>query len=83
MKRVGKLMMLSISMAVVFLCNGRLGYWVCDDSYSNSKFNVCYRNGYSGCNSCGFLENVAMTKVLIMGIICGIVTTWNSFSYRW
>ena len=78
MKRVGKLMMLSISMAVVFYAMVVLaiGYVMTPTQIANSMS----ATGMVTADAIAVaFSNVAMTKVLIIGGLCGIVTTWNSF----
>lgn len=78
MKRVGKLMMLSISMAVIFYAMVVLaiGYVMTPTQIEESMSTT----GMVTADAIAVaFSNVAMTKVLIIGGLCGIVTTWNSF----
>lgn len=78
MKRVGHLMILSIGMAVVFyaMVVFAIGYVMTSAQITESM-------GSTGMVTADAIavafSNVAMTKVLIIGGLCGIVTTWNSF----
>ena len=78
LKRLGRLMILSIALAVVFyaMVVVAIGLLMNPAQIQESM------------NSTGMVtadaiavafSNVAMTKVLIIGGLCGIVTTWNSF----
>lgn len=78
MKRVGRLIMLSIGMAVVFYAMVVLaiGYVMTPSQIEKSMAET----GMVTADSIAVaFSNVAMTKVLIIGGLCGIVTTWNSF----
>ena len=78
MKRVGYLMMLSIAMAVVFYAMVVLaiGYVMTPSQIEESMLST----GMVTADAIAVaFSNVAMTKVLIIGGLCGIVTTWNAF----
>ena len=78
LKRLGRLMIASIGMAVVFyaMVVVAIGYVMNPTQISQSM-------GDTGMVTADAIaiafSNVAMTKVLIIGGLCGIVTTWNSF----
>ncbi|TYK32209.1 APC family permease [Bacteroides pyogenes] len=78
LKRLGRLMIASIGMAVVFyaMVVVAIGYVMSPTQISQSM-------GDTGMVTADAIaiafSNVAMTKVLIIGGLCGIVTTWNSF----
>lgn len=78
MRRVGKLMMLSIGMAVIFYA-----FVVLAIGYVMTPAKIEESMTISGLVTADAIavafSNVAMTKVLIIGGLCGIVTTWNSF----
>lgn len=78
MKRVGYLMMLSIGMAVVFYAMVVLaiGYVM---SPAQIKESMSSTGMVTADAIAVAFSNAAMTKVLIIGGLCGIVTTWNSF----
>lgn len=78
MKRVGHLMMLSIGMAVVFYAMVVLaiGYVM---TSAQIKESISSTGMVTADAIAVAFSNVAMTKVLIIGGLCGIVTTWNSF----
>lgn len=78
MKRVGYLMMLSIGMAVIFYAMVVLaiGYVMTPAQIKESMSST----GMVTADAIAIaFSNAAMTKVLIIGGLCGIVTTWNSF----
>jgi basic amino acid/polyamine antiporter, APA family len=78
MKRLGKLMMLSIGLAVIFYAMVVLAI-----GYVMTPIQIDESMAATGMVTADAIavafSNVAMTKVLIIGGLCGIVTTWNSF----
>ena len=78
LKRLGRLMILSIGMAVVFYT-----MIVMAIGYVMTPLQVSQSMSESGMVTADAIavafSNEAMTKVLIIGGLCGIVTTWNSF----
>ncbi|WP_455972135.1 APC family permease [Bacteroides congonensis] len=78
LKRLGRLMILSIGMAVVFYA-----MIVMAIGYVMTPLQVSQSMSESGMVTADAIavafSNEAMTKVLIIGGLCGIVTTWNSF----
>ena len=77
-RRIGQLMMLSIGMAVVFytLVVLAIGYVMSPIQVRESMVET----GMVTADAIAVaFSNEAMTKVLIIGGLCGIVTTWNSF----
>lgn len=78
LERVGRLMMLSIGMAVIFYAVVVLaiGYVMTPVQIEESMVTT----GMVTADAIAVaFSNEAMTKVLIIGGLCGIVTTWNSF----
>lgn len=78
LKRLGHLMLVSIGMAVVFYAMVviAIGYVMSPAQVSESMA----ATGMVTADAIAVaFSNVAMTKVLIIGGLCGIVTTWNSF----
>ena len=78
LKRLGHLMILSIGMAVTFyaLVVLAIGYVMSPEQISASM----NATGMVTADAMAIaFNNEAMTKVLIIGGLCGIVTTWNSF----
>lgn len=78
LKRLGKLMILSIGLAVVFYAMVviAIGYVMTPEQISMSMADT----GMVTADAIAIaFSNEAMTKVLIIGGLCGIVTTWNSF----
>lgn len=78
LKRLGRLMILSIGLAVVFYA-----MIVIAIGYVMSPLQIQASMDSTGMVTADAIavafSNVAMTKVLIIGGLCGIVTTWNSF----
>ena len=78
LKRLGHLMLVSIGLAVVFYA-----FIVIAIGYVMSPEQISASMGDSGMVTADAIavafSNEAMTKVLIIGGLCGIVTTWNSF----
>ena len=78
LKRLGRLMLLSIVLAVVFysLVVFAVGYVMSpqdiNDSLSSSGLVTADAMAKA-------FSSAAMSKVLILGGICGIITSWNSF----
>ena len=78
LKRLGKLMIASIGMAVVFyaMIVVAIGYVMSPEQIAASMADT----GMVTADAIAIaFSNEAMTKVLIIGGLCGIVTTWNSF----
>lgn len=78
LKRLGHLMLVSIGMAVVFYAFIVLaiGYVMTPEQIADSMAD----SGMVTADAIAIaFSNKAMTKVLIIGGLCGIVTTWNSF----
>lgn len=78
LKRLGKLMIASIGMAVVFyaMIVVAIGYVMSPEQIAVSMADT----GMVTADAIAIaFNNEAMTKVLIIGGLCGIVTTWNSF----
>lgn len=78
LKRLGHLMLVSIGMAVVFYAFivVAIGYVMTPEQISASMSDT----GMVTADAIAIaFSNEAMTKVLIIGGLCGIVTTWNSF----
>lgn len=78
LKRLGKLMIVSIGMAVVFyaMIVVAIGYVMSPEQIATSMADT----GMVTADAIAVaFSNEAMTKVLIIGGLCGIVTTWNSF----
>ena len=78
LKRLGKLMIASIGMAVVFyaMIVMAIGYVMNPEQIAASMADT----GMVTADAIAVaFSNEAMTKVLIIGGLCGIVTTWNSF----
>ncbi len=78
LRKVGKLMLLSIILAVAFY-----GLVVFAVGYSLSSGEIAKSMGNSGLITADAMAKVfsseVMAKVLIIGGVCGIVTSWNSF----
>ena len=78
LKRLGKLMVLSIGLAVVFyaMIVVAIGYMLTPEQVDASMKDtgMVTADAFAAAFS-----NLALTKVLIIGGLCGIVTTWNSF----
>ena len=78
LKRLGKLMVLSIGLAVVFyaMIVIAIGYMLTPEQVETSMKDtgMVTADAFAAAFS-----NLALTKVLIIGGLCGIVTTWNSF----
>ena len=78
LKRLGKLMIASIGIAVVFyaMIVVAIGYVMSPEQIAASMADT----GMVTADAIAIaFSNEAMTKVLIIGGLCGIVTTWNSF----
>lgn len=78
LKRLGRLMLGSIGMAVLFyaLVVIAIGYVMPSTLILESMVT----SGMVTADAFALaFSNIAMTKVLIIGGLCGIVTTWNSF----
>lgn len=78
LKKLGYLMILSIAMAVAFyaIVVLAIGYVMSPEQISTSM----EATGMVTADAMAIaFNNAAMTKVLIIGGLCGIVTTWNSF----
>ncbi len=78
LKKIGKLMLFSIILAVAFyvLVVFAVGYIMNASDISNSMKNTGLVSADAMAKA--FSSN-AMAKVLIIGGLCGIVTSWNSF----
>ena len=78
LKKLGQLMVLSIGLAVVFyaMIVVAIGYMLTPDQIDASMkaTGMVTADAFAAAFS-----NLALTKVLIIGGLCGIVTTWNSF----
>ena len=78
LKKLGKLMVLSIGLAVVFYAMVVLaiGYMLTPEQVdiSMKDTGMVTADAFAAA-----FNNLALTKVLIIGGLCGIVTTWNSF----
>ena len=78
LKKLGKLMVLSIGLAVVFyaMIVVAIGYIFTPEQIDSSMKDtgMVTADAFAAAFS-----NLALTKVLIIGGLCGIVTTWNSF----
>lgn len=78
LKRLGRLMLLSIALAVLFyaMVVVAIGLLMTPIQIQASMDST----GMVTADAMAIaFSNVAMTKVLIIGGLCGIVTTWNSF----
>lgn len=78
LKRLGRLMLASIGLAVVFYAMVviAIGYVMSPEQVATSA----EATGMVTADAIAIaFSNEAMTKVLIIGGLCGIVTTWNSF----
>ena len=78
LKKVGKLLVLSIVLAVAFyaLVVFAIGYGLSSDGIAESMSST----GLVAADTMAKLFNSAiMAKVLIIGGMCGIITSWNSF----
>lgn len=78
LKKLGKMMIASIGMAVVFyaMVVVAIGYVMNPQQIASSMADT----GMVTADAIAVaFSNAAMTKVLIIGGLCGIVTTWNSF----
>lgn len=78
LKRLGRLMVLSIALAVIFyaMVVVAIGLVMSPAQISESMAST----GMVTADAIAVaFSNAAMTKVLIIGGLCGIVTTWNSF----
>lgn len=78
LKRLGRLMVLSIALAVAFyaMVVVAIGLVMSPAQIQESMAST----GMVTADAIAVaFSNVAMTKVLIIGGLCGIVTTWNSF----
>lgn len=78
LKRLGKLMVLSIGLAVIFYAMVVLaiGYILTPEQVDASMKDTGMVTADAFATA---FNNLALTKVLIIGGLCGIVTTWNSF----
>lgn len=78
LKRLGRLMVASIGMAVVFyaMIVVAIGYVMTPAQISTSMADTGMVTADAFATA---FSNEALTKVLIIGGLCGIVTTWNSF----
>ena len=79
LKKLGKMMILSIIMAVSFyvLVVLAVGYVM---NAEQSKTSMLSATGLVTADAMGIaFNNANMAKVLIIGGLCGIVTSWNSF----
>lgn len=78
LKRLGKLMIASIGLAVVFyaMVVVAIGYVLSPAEVATSMEDTGMVTADALAKA---FNNQAMTKVLVIGGLCGIVTTWNSF----
>lgn len=78
LKKLGKLMVLSIGLAVVFyaMIVIAIGYVLSPEQVDASMKDSGMVTADAFATA---FSNMALTKVLIIGGLCGIVTTWNSF----
>lgn len=78
LKKLGKMMILSIIMAVSFyvLVVLAVGYVMNAEQIKTSMLSA---TGLVTADAMGVAFNANMAKVLIIGGLCGIVTSWNSF----
>ncbi|MBR0415004.1 MAG: APC family permease [Clostridia bacterium] len=78
LKKVGKLMLLSIILAVAFyvLVVFAVGYILNADDIANSMNTTGLVTADAMAKA---FNSSAMAKVLIIGGLCGIITSWNSF----
>lgn len=78
LRRLGHLMVVSIGMAVVFyaMIVVAIGYVMSPEQIDGSMADTSMVTADAIAIA---FSNEAMTKVLIIGGLCGIVTTWNSF----
>lgn len=78
LKKLGRLMVLSIGLAVIFyaMVVVAIGYMLTPDQVDASmkETGMVTADAFAAA-----FNNLALTKVLIIGGLCGIVTTWNSF----
>lgn len=78
LKKLGKLLVFSIALAVVFY-----GFVVLAVGYAMSRREITKSVSESGLVAADAMaklfDNEVMAKVLIVGGMCGIVTSWNSF----
>lgn len=78
LKRLGKLMIASIGLAVLFyaMVVVAIGYVMTPGEVAASMNDTGMVTADAFAKA---FSNEAMTKVLVIGGLCGIVTTWNSF----
>ena len=78
LKKIGKLMLLSIILAVTFyvLVVFAVGYVLNADDIANSMNTTGLVTADAMAKA---FSSSAMAKVLIIGGLCGIITSWNSF----
>lgn len=78
LKKLGKLLILSITLAVAFygLVVWAVGYGMNAVEINKS---ICGSGLVTADAMAKLFNNKAMAKVLILGGMCGIVTSWNSF----
>ena len=78
LKKLGRLMVLSIGLAVIFyaMVVVAIGYMLTPEQVDASmkETGMVTADAFAAA-----FNNLALTKVLIIGGLCGIVTTWNSF----
>lgn len=78
LKKLGRLMVLSIGLAVIFyaMVVVAIGYMLTPEQVDASMkaTGMVTADAFAAA-----FNNMALTKVLIIGGLCGIVTTWNSF----
>ena len=78
LKKIGKLMLLSIVLAVAFyvLIVFAVGYILNSNDISNSMNTTGLVTADAMAKA---FNSTAMAKILIIGGLCGIITSWNSF----
>jgi amino acid transporter len=78
LKKLGRLMVLSIGLAVIFyaMVVMAIGYMLTPEQVDASMKDTGMVTADAFAAA---FNNLALTKVLIIGGLCGIVTTWNSF----
>ena len=78
-KKIGKMLILSVILAVIFLFVRYSGCRYGSGFRSNCSITERNRTCNSRCDGCGIPGTSVMAKVIIVGGMCGIITSWNSF----
>lgn len=78
LKKIGRILVLSIVLAVSFY--GLIVFSIGYAMNENEIFNVMSNTGLVAADAMGkMFKSRVMGKILILGGLCGIVTSWNSF----